>query len=195
MNTMIHCQIQQARDKERQEQAVKSFDSSTAAHPSSNDSSKVSGLATVWGAEYRLLGGLVHERIAEGAFYWNDQTVAYLAHDQARQLGAIRSGTLRLESTQAGLRFDLTLPDTNDGHTVKELVQRGDLQGMSWNMTEVKDEWDITSRPVRRTITSALITEISPVAQPASPQTQIAISDNRDKNGQYERRWASCNIE
>ncbi|EIQ76315.1 prohead protease, partial [Shigella flexneri 1235-66] len=47
-------------------------------------------------------------------------------------LGRTRSGTLKLEEDETGLRFELTPPDPSTGRDVIELVKRGDISGMSF---------------------------------------------------------------
>lgn len=74
------------------------------------------------------------ETIARGAFdgLLEGDVAALVNHDVNQLLGRTGSGTLRLTSDEHGLGFDLDLPDTQLGHDVRTLVQRGDYGGMSF---------------------------------------------------------------
>jgi HK97 family phage prohead protease len=46
-----------------------------------------------------------------------------------------------------GLRFELTPPNTQLGNDVLELVERGDISGMSFGFRALKEAWDIAQSP------------------------------------------------
>ena len=87
------------------------------------------------------------------------------------------------------MAFSLDLPDTQAGHDVLVLAQRGDLGGMSFGFIVPKggESW----RGERRTLRTIGLKEISVVqAWPAYPDTEIALRAMRHGGGQERRRRA-----
>ena len=74
------------------------------------------------------------ETIARGAFdrVLGDDVLGLVDHDVSKVLGRTRNGTVRLRSDDHGLGFEIDLPDTTLGRDIRELVARGDLDGMSF---------------------------------------------------------------
>lgn len=137
----------------------------------------VTGYAAVFGAVADI-GGWFHEVIARGAFTSTLRTAdvrAYFAHDSGRVLGRLSAGTLRLEEDDKGLRVEIDLPDTTDGRDVKTLVERGDVSGMSFRFEAVRQEWDETVDPPKRTLLEVRLGEVSIVSEPAYDGTTIAM--------------------
>jgi HK97 family phage prohead protease len=96
---------------------------------------------------------------------------ALVDHDDGRLLARQKSGTLRLQEQREGLWFSLDLPDTREGDDVKELVRRGDLDGMSISWGEVEDTWDKDTRELRK----IALVEISVVTFPAYAKTHVEL--------------------
>lgn len=89
------------------------------------------------------------EEIAAGAFDESLKTrgvVGLWSHDTAKVLGSTKSGTLRLESTEKELRFELDLPNTTVGNDAWEMIKRGDVDGVSFGMRVTKDKWSQVDR-------------------------------------------------
>ncbi len=80
---------------------------------------------------------------------------ALYEHNYTQLLGRTKSGTLVLSEDDTGLRFELTPPNTQLGNDVLELVERGDISGMSFGFRALKESWDITPTPYIRTVTAA----------------------------------------
>jgi len=144
-----------------------------------DDSGKVTvaGYAAVFG-EVADIGGWFHEVVARGAFANTLKTAdvrAYFDHDTGRVLGRLSAGTLRLEEDDKGLRVEIDLPDTSDGRDVKALVERGDVSGMSFRFETVRQEWDETVDPPKRTLLEVRLGEVSIVSEPAYDGTSIAL--------------------
>ena len=59
----------------------------------------------------------------------------YLNHDSNMLLGTTRAGTLRLEEDSKGLLVDADLPPTTVGRDVSILMQRGDVDSMSFGFS------------------------------------------------------------
>ena len=115
------------------------------------------------------------ERIAPGAFKRslkarNDIKLLW-NHDTGSVLGSTRAGTLKLEEDNYGLRVTAILPDTNLGRDVRTLVQRGDVNAMSFGFSVPAggDSWN--AEGTERTLKSVRIFEVSVVAYPAYSST------------------------
>jgi len=106
--------------------------------------------------------------------------VALWSHDTSQVLGNTKSGTLRLTNMETELRFELDIPNTSAGNDAWELIQRGDVDGVSFGMRVVDGGAKWTSekrdgkRIYKRTILNAELFEISPVAFPAYPANEVS---------------------
>ncbi len=100
-----------------------------------------------------------------------------LNHDPSKLLGRQSSGTLRLERDDKGLAFEVDLPDTQDGHDVRELVRRGDLDGGSIGFLPGSDAWTRAKDGVQvRTHTRVKqLIDASIVTFPAYAGTDVAL--------------------
>ncbi|EHQ3483999.1 HK97 family phage prohead protease, partial [Escherichia coli] len=135
----------------------------------------LTGYVVRWDKLSELLWGEFYEKFQRGAFTeWlaagNDVRGLY-EHDHSMLLGRTRSGTLKLEEDETGLRFELTPPDTSTGRDVIELVKRGDISGMSFGFRSRKDVWDTTTDPCVRTVLVAELYEITVTSVPAYPDS------------------------
>jgi HK97 family phage prohead protease len=98
------------------------------------------------------------------------------AHDHAKVLGSTKNRTLILEPKADGIYFDDELPDTQDGRDAKTLIDRGDVDGVSFGFYVAEDSWnDRDKNNIIRTVKRGTLVEISPVAFPAYPQTQVSL--------------------
>jgi len=137
----------------------------------------VVGYAAVFG-EIAEIGRWFQEVVARGAFtntLRTDDVRAYFDHDTGRVLGRVSAGTLRLAEDDKGLRVEIDLPDTTDGRDVKALVERGDVSGMSFRFEAIRQEWDESVDPAKRTLLEVRLGEVSIVSEPAYDGTSIAI--------------------
>jgi HK97 family phage prohead protease len=136
---------------------------------------KLIGYAAVFNSPARI-GGFM-ETIKPGAFRASlsrpeADVLALVDHDVGRLLARTRSGTLRLEEDARGLRFDLDIPDTQLGHDVLALAQRGDLGGASIGFRPVDEAWPARDQ---RELRALDLVEISIVhAHPAYAETSVA---------------------
>lgn len=105
--------------------------------------------------------------------------VALWSHDTSQVLGNTKSGTLRLTNMETELRFELDIPNTSAGNDAWELIQRGDVDGVSFGMRVTKDKWSSEKREngrlYKRQILAAELYEISPVAFPAYPANEVSV--------------------
>lgn len=98
--------------------------------------SYITGYAAKYNVRSTLLGNF-REEIKPGAFdrALRDQThpvVALWNHDSNQVLGSTRSGTLAVETDDAGLRYSVEIPDTTLGRDLSVLISRGDIWGSSF---------------------------------------------------------------
>ena len=134
----------------------------------------LTGYAAVFGQDTRI-GGFT-ERIAPGAFKASLSSgrdiLALLDHRAEALLGRTSSGTLKLTEDSKGLRFDLSLPDTQHGRDLVALAERRDLGGMSFGFVATDEAWDGNTRELRQVD----LHEISVVQSwPAYSQTEISL--------------------
>lgn len=113
---------------------------------------KLTGYAAVFGQETRVAG--FTEVIRPGAFkasLTGRDVLCLIDHDPGRLLARTKSGTLRLEEDAKGLRFELDVPDTQEGRDILTLAERGDLGGMSFGFTVPKggEHWTGQRRELR----------------------------------------------
>lgn len=134
----------------------------------------LAGYAAVFNSDADI-GGYWIERIAPGAFSSTikGDVLALVDHDAGRVIGRTKSGTLRLSEDDRGLRVEIDVPNTTDGNDLWELVERGDISGMSFGFVVTKQSWDETIDPPVRTIHAVDLREVSAVAFPAYDDTTI----------------------
>ena len=119
------------------------------------------------------------ERIAPGAFaesIKNDDIRALWNHDPSRVLGRNKSKTLTLTEDDRGLAFEMDVAETGVGNDALVSIRRGDVDEMSFGFITVEDEW--TQEPdelATRTLVKVRLLDVSPVAFPAYPDTDIAV--------------------
>jgi len=143
----------------------------------------IAGYAAVFNSEADI-GGYFREVIMPGAFSDSLKEAdvrALVDHDSGRVIGRSKSGTLRLVEDERGLSVEIDLPDTSDGRDIGELVNRGDIDGMSFGFRVTHDEWDETVEPNVRTIHQIELHEVSAVTWPAYADTTLAMR-SRDKS-------------
>ena len=102
-------------------------------------------------------------------------TVAAWNHNLDMPLGRQSNNTLQLEETEAGLQFSCDLPDTTYANDLKVLIDRGDVNGMSFTADIGKGT--VSKGPngeIRRTFTDVRdLQDISPVTVPAFTGTVL----------------------
>lgn len=134
------------------------------------------GYAALFGSPADI-GGAWVESIAPGAFTraLGGDVLALVDHDYGRVIGRSSAGTLRLSEDARGLAVEIDLPDTTDGRDLAVQLQRRDIKGMSFGFRVTHDEWDETVDPPKRTIHEVDLIEVSAVARPAYPDTELGL--------------------
>ncbi|MFF5994800.1 HK97 family phage prohead protease [Lysinibacillus sp. KU-BSD001] len=138
----------------------------------------ITGYAIKWEMKSHAMGWRrFKEQFKRGAFtdsLTRDDQLALWSHDTSKILGRTKNGTLRLFEDEIGLRFELDLPNTTLGNDTYETIKRGDVDGVSFGFQMMKQEWDENDiENITRTILKAKLIEISPVAFPAYPDSQV----------------------
>lgn len=138
---------------------------------------RVSGYAAVFGEETNI-GGMFTEVIERGAFrnaIGRDDVVFLINHD-GLPLARTRSGTLKLAEDERGLYMEAMLDQSDpDVRSIVPKMKRGDLDKMSFAFFPVRQEWNDTMSPPRRTIREAQLFDVSIVTTSAYEGTEIAL--------------------
>lgn len=149
---------------------------------------KLTGYAATFGTEARIADFI--EVIAPGAFQRSLATgtdiLALADHDPKRVLARTKSGTLRLQEDERGLRFEIDVPDTTAGRDILALAARSDLGGMSFGFSVDPDgeEW----RGDKRTLRAVKLHEISVVsAFPAYEGTSVSARARQNRSAAARR--------
>jgi len=138
--------------------------------------------AGVAGTEFEMFEN-TFERIMPGAFddIGSDDVRGLFNHSALHILGRNVSGTLKLDVDETGLRYDITLPDTQVGRDLVETISRGDVSGSSFAFRVVDDNWststtdevEVTVREVFKVKTF----DVGPVTYPAYTGTSTDVAN------------------
>jgi HK97 family phage prohead protease len=140
----------------------------------------ISGHAAVFDVLSPPMWGF-REKIQAGAFAKSleqDDVRALWNHNSDTPLGRMSNGTLKLSEDERGLAFALELPDTQAGRDVAALVERGDVDGMSFGFRVLDDKVEpgTDDELDTRILLEVQLREISPVVWPAYPQTDVGVA-------------------
>jgi len=154
--------------------------------------------ADVDGTQFKLWDN-VYERIMPGAFdeIAKDDVRALFNHNASFILGRNVSGTLKLDVDDVGLRYDITLPDTQTARDLIEVVNRGDVSGSSFAFIAVADRWtretvNEVEREVREVLTVRTM-DVGPVTYPAYTATTTDVANRSLDEHQTEQGRAQLN--
>jgi HK97 family phage prohead protease len=116
------------------------------------------------------------ERIAPGAFrktLSETPDVRLLINHEGLPLARTKNGTLTLSEDEVGLRFDADLPDTTEARDLWTLIQRGDVDQMSFAFRVIRQKW--SPDRTERTLTEVSLADgdVSVVTYPAYPTTTV----------------------
>lgn len=138
----------------------------------------LTGYAALYNSETRI-GNWFREVIEPGAFRSaiarKDDVRALFNHDSNYVLGRTTAGTLRLEDDERGLKYTVTLPDTQAGRDLWTSVQRGDVSQSSFAFTVDAEEWRDMKDPMPlRVVKDVHLFDVSPVTYPAYDETSVS---------------------
>ena len=121
------------------------------------------------------------EVIAPGAFTRTlnaapDVTLRFQHDMTALPLARTRSGTMALAQDDRGLRVSAVLPDNEWGRPVRDAIARGDIGGMSFRFSSVRDKWTREGGVQLRTLEEVRLgPEVSVTDMPAYPDTSAVV--------------------
>ncbi len=155
------------------------------------DSKKIIGYAAVYDQLSEDLGGF-KEKIKKGAFansIARDDIKLLFNHDPNYVLGRNKNGTLKLEEDEHGLRIEATPPNTNFAKDLINLLERGDIDQMSFGFIVNKEEWDNTNKDLPiRTLLDVELFDTSIVVYPAYKQTTVNVRSVKDVLRDFQNR-------
>jgi len=116
------------------------------------------------------------ERIAPGAFrktLSETPDVRLLINHEGLPLARTKNGTLTLTEDSRGLYMDAEIADTSEGRDLYKLVERGDVDQMSFAFRVIRQKWS-EDRSMRTLIELSLADgDVSIVTYPAYPTTTV----------------------
>jgi HK97 family phage prohead protease len=116
------------------------------------------------------------EYIAPGAFRKTLQEtpdVRLLINHEGLPLARTKNGTMTLTEDETGLRFDAILADTSESRDLYKLIDRGDVDQMSFAFRVIRQKW--SNDRSERTLTEVSLADgdVSVVTYPAYPATSV----------------------
>ena len=116
------------------------------------------------------------ERIAPGAFrktLTETPDVRLLINHAGLPLARTKNGTLTLTEDERGLFMQAEIADTSEGRDLYKLIERGDMDQMSFAFRVIRQKWN-EDRSVR-TLTEVSLADgdVSVVTYPAYPTTTV----------------------
>jgi len=116
------------------------------------------------------------ETIAPGAFrktLSETPDVRLLINHEGLPLARTKNGTLTLTEDDRGLFMDAVIADTNEGRDLYKLVERGDVDQMSFAFRVIRQKYNDDRS--QRTLTEVSLADgdVSVVTYPAYPQTSV----------------------
>jgi HK97 family phage prohead protease len=139
-------------------------------------SRRIEGYAIVFNSRSVNLGGFEEviapsavNRVMEGG----SDLHAFWSHDSSKVLGRRGAGTLQIRKDSRGLSVVIHPPSWADD--ILESIERGDVTGMSFGFRALDDDWSMDGTTPVRTVKDMVVSEVSVVAKPAYPATDVAL--------------------
>lgn len=130
--------------------------------------------------------GKVYERIDPRAFDRADMSdVVFLRDHAGRVLARTKNGSVKLSTDEHGLLTETNLGLTSASKEMLEDIRVGNYSQMSFSFTVEADHWDGNVRVIDRI---KKLFDISAVAFPANPYTDIGLSARDLFHGEMERQ-------
>lgn len=139
---------------------------------------KISGYASVFNSFSEPIGGMFREIVRPGAFRKTisegDQVLLW-SHDTAKPLARKSAGTLNLSEDERGLKFEAKMNGTSWADDAMKAIESRDVTQMSFGFSVIKDRWtfDQQNELDQRELLEVALFEVSPVAFPAYPATDV----------------------
>jgi len=123
----------------------------------------------LWGFREIILPGAFDRALEE-----EHDVRALWNHNSDVVLGRTKSGTLKLAVDEKGLRVEINPPETQAAEDLLASIRRGDVDGMSFGFRTLTDNWRLQDGEQIRELVDLELLDVSPVAYPAYPQTQVS---------------------
>jgi HK97 family phage prohead protease len=140
---------------------------------------KIIGRPVVYNSPSQDLGGFV-EVISAGAFgdSVNSDIRALVEHDQKLILGRTSAGTMTIKEDEQGLLVEIDPPNIQAARDLMTSMERKDISGMSFGFTVNPEgaQWDFDQVPALRTVTSAILLEVTITGMPAYQATNVEVA-------------------
>ncbi len=142
----------------------------------------IEGYAAVFNKLSDDLGGF-KEKIKRGFFsdVMDNDVRALFNHDSNWVMGRTTNNTLTLTEDNKGLGVSFIPPNTTQARDVITLVERGDIDQMSFQWITAEDKWDESDMDniVRTLVKAKELLDVSLVTFPAYPQTTADVRSAR----------------
>lgn len=118
------------------------------------------------------------EKVARGAFTktLKEADVRFLVnHNPDLVLARSKNQTLSLSEDETGLLTEAEMAPVSYARDVSKLLERGDVDQMSFGFQTLKDEWDESGETPVRTLKEVRLWDVSVVTFPAYPQTDAEV--------------------
>lgn len=150
-----------------------------------SDLKSIAGYAAVFyreddpGTQYEFRSGDM-ERIDPGAFddFKQHDVRALFNHDSNQILGRQKSGTLSLSVDDRGLRYQISPNDSQVYRDVVSAIQRGDVDGSSFQFRVLDESWGRENGRDVRTIEKVELFDVGPVVFPAYGAAESEAASN-----------------
>src|SRR5699024_4887775 len=118
----------------------------------------------------------VDKRAFDNTLEREDNIFALFNHDWDKPLASTRNKSLELFTDDEGLRFRLT-PKANKSfmNDVRELVDSGELRGMSFGFVVNEDEWESRDGEDYRTLKDVDVMEVTLTHRPAYESSEVSL--------------------
>ncbi len=142
------------------------------------ESRTIGGLGAPFNSVSEDLGGFIEvispSFFSKGAADGFPNTISLYSHRSDMLLGAVNSGTLRLDvDKRSGLMYEVDLPRARDD--VLEAIQRRDCAFSSISFCAYQDEWSDWHGQALRTLISGRLFEVGPTPQAAYSASSAAM--------------------
>lgn len=160
-------------------------------------SRKIVGYGAVFNSR-TVIGEDFEEEIAPNAFANSikGDVRSFFNHNPELILGRTKSGTLRIEEDERGLRYEVDLPDTQAGRDLQVSMDRGDVDGSSFMFRVKRDKWELRDGALPlRTIQEVELYEVGPVTIPAYDDAKVALRSLEEARSRAEQEIKEHNRE
>jgi Escherichia/Staphylococcus phage prohead protease len=139
---------------------------------------RIRGYAIVFNSRSVDLGGFIEIISPDAVNRTINQALdvhALWNHDTGKVLGRTPR-TLTLRKDSRGLRVEIDSPKWAEREGILETIERGDVTGMSFAFRTIEDDWRHEDGFPIREVLDMVVSEVSVVAKPAYPQTDVAVA-------------------